>query len=66
MQDSAFSQLIQAADLAAYAAYQHLSRAHPGLWKAESSRHAAQVYQQLSSRWLPGTEEGVRWMTGDR
>lgn len=65
MQDSAFSQLIQAADLTAYAAYQHLSQRDPQRWKAASSAPVARAYEQLAARWLPGTEAGVRWMAED-
>jgi hypothetical protein len=62
--DSQYNQLIQAADLAAYGAYQHLWA--DGQWPS-GGKHGSpkqsviKAYQQLAPRWLPDSKDGIHW-----
>lgn len=62
--DSRFSQLIQAADLVAYAAFQHDLGAHPHRWPSTltPTPGPAIAYQELADRWLPGSDQGITWV----
>lgn len=63
MQDSKFNQLIQAADLAAYGAYQLHVQNHPHLWgNSQPERNSIRAYFQLKEKWLPGSDHGVFWI----
>lgn len=65
MQDSRYSQLIQATDLMAYGAYQHHRQENPQIW---GTRHAPvpaaiRAYLKTRQHWLPGTDDsGVVWL----
>lgn len=63
MQDSAHSQLIQAADMVAYAAYHHLACGDPGLWpKLTPIGSMSRSYRRLEPRWLGDPAgEGIVW-----
>ena len=64
VQDSRSSQLIQAADLVAYAAYQHWMTRFPELWpKHKPVEKVCQAYRRLEDRWMPGTDDGVIWVS---
>jgi len=66
MQDSRSSQLIQAADLTAYAAYQHLWGERQ-IWP-RGGRHGQPMpalvksHQRLSGRWLTDSDSGIHWV----
>jgi hypothetical protein len=66
--DSRHSQLIQAADLTAYAAYQHLW--NDEVWP-QGGKHGrpkpalAKSHHRLSSRWLEDSEHGIHWAGSD-
>ena len=66
IQDSRSSQLIQAADLVAYAATQWLW-VKMDLWPTGGPRHGlpitelASAYEQLAARWLPTDRCGIHW-----
>ncbi len=65
MQDSRYSQLIQAVDLIAYGAYQRHRQAHPELWGTRTAvvPAAIRAYMTTRSHWLPGTDaHGVVWL----
>ena len=65
LHDSRWSQLIQAADLTAYATYQHLW-ADRSAWPS-GGRHGqpnlaiAKALDRLSARWIQGSDHGVQW-----
>lgn len=64
MQDSQYSQLIQAVDLVAYGAY-HLHRQdHPEIWGTRPPvvPDAIRAYLRTRDRWIPGTDRGVVWL----
>jgi hypothetical protein len=64
MQDSQYSQLIQAVDLIAYGAY-HLHRQdHPETWgtKVKVVPDAIRAYTRTRAHWLPDTERGIVWL----
>jgi len=64
MQDSQYSQLIQAVDLIAYGAY-HLHRQdHPEIWgtKIKVVPDAIRAYTRTRAHWLPDTERGIVWL----
>ncbi|AGL14151.1 DUF3800 domain-containing protein [Actinoplanes sp. N902-109] len=64
--DSKHSQLVQAADLTAYAAYQHLWSIGQ-VWP-QGGRHGqpetalAKSHHRFSRLWLPGSDQGVHWV----
>lgn len=65
MQDSRYSQLIQAADLIAYGAYHRHRQAHPDVWgtKIATMPDAIRAYMTTRNHWLPGTDDdGVAWL----
>ncbi|MFB7293562.1 DUF3800 domain-containing protein [Actinacidiphila glaucinigra] len=64
MQDSKYSQFIQAADLVGYAAFHHLVLQHPEIWPKMNPVHAmSKAYRRLSGHWLPGHgEQGIVWL----
>ncbi len=64
MQDSRYSQLIQAADLIAYGAYQRHVQDHPEIWGRDKKPVAAAIlaYMKLRQHWLPGSENGIFWL----
>ncbi|WP_206074651.1 DUF3800 domain-containing protein [Antribacter gilvus] len=64
MQDSQFSQLIQAADLIAYGAYQKHRQSHPEIWRGPGSPSvdAIRAYMRLRPRWSPDSDHGVHWL----
>lgn len=64
MQDSRYNQLIQAADLVAYGAYQLHTQEHPDLW---SSKHtpaadAIRAYLRTKRLWIPDSDQGILWV----
>lgn len=64
MQDSQYSQLIQAVDLIAYGAY-HLHRQnHPEVWgtKIKVMADAIRAYSRTRPHWLPESDSGVFWL----
>jgi len=63
MQDSESSQLIQAADLAAYAAFHHSKLTHPERWNklGSHSEVALAAHQRLRSTWPADSDEGLYW-----
>lgn len=66
MQDSRFSQLIQAADLVAYGAYQRHRQEHPELWGTKSKIVAPAIvaYMKLANHWPHDSDYGVVWLDG--
>ncbi|GAA4839358.1 hypothetical protein GCM10023221_16170 [Luteimicrobium xylanilyticum] len=63
MQDSQYSQLIQAADLIAYGAYQRHRQGHPELWGGDNAwRAAIQAYMRLAQHWPDDSDNGVYWL----
>lgn len=64
MQDSQFSQLIQAADLIAYGAYQRHRQTHPEKWGKHGSPSVAAIraYMKTSRQWPAGSDAGVYWL----
>ncbi len=63
MQDSQFSQLIQAADLIAYGAYQRHRQDHPELWgPGEPWKAAIQAYMRLAKHWPVDSDNGIYWL----
>lgn len=64
MQDSRYSQLIQAADLIAYGAYHKHRQAHPELWGGSfrASGGAISAYMQTANHWPEGSDNGVLWL----
>lgn len=65
MQDSAYSQLIQAADMVAYAAFHHLACRDETLWpKLKPIGLMSRSYRRLAERWLGDpADEGIIWKT---
>lgn len=61
MQDSKYSQFVQAADLVAYGAYQLHRQKHPEFWGTRNRPVPAAIkaYKSMMNRWLPGSEEGI-------
>lgn len=66
MQDSKYSQLIQAVDLIAYGAYHLHKQNHPDLWGTSSTvvPEAIIAYKKLTKHWPTTTENGVIWLDG--
>ncbi|MGI5054912.1 DUF3800 domain-containing protein, partial [Streptomyces sp. JAC18] len=67
MQDSRYSQFIQAADMVGYAAFHHLVLARPDVWpKMNPVGPMSKAYQRLSPHWLPdhGTD-GILWLDAE-
>lgn len=66
MQDSRYSQLIQAADLAAYGAFQKHRQEHPEIWGNKKTSAAAtgaiRAYVKLQDRWPDDSDHGVYWL----
>ena len=64
MQDSRYSQLIQAADLIAYGAFQRHLQDHPEIWGAgtEPWTSAIKAYMKLAKRWDQSSDNGVFWL----
>nr|WP_249776835.1 DUF3800 domain-containing protein [Leifsonia sp. C5G2] len=64
MQDSRYSQLIQAADLIAYGAYQKHRQEHPEIWRdiGTPSSGAIAAYLQLAGHWPSASDYGVHWL----
>lgn len=64
MQDSRFSQLIQAADLIAYGAYHRHRQDHPEIWGTNSRTVSAAIvaYMKVAAHWPEGTDYGVVWL----
>ncbi|WP_308202080.1 DUF3800 domain-containing protein [Rathayibacter rubneri] len=64
MQDSRYSQLIQAADLIAYGAYQKHRQEHPEIWGGDGTPSADAIiaYMRLAARWPEGSDFGVHWL----
>lgn len=65
MQDSRYSQLIQAADLIAYGAYHQHRHTYPDLWGGpfQPSHAAIAAYRQTSAHWVAGSDDGVHWLS---
>lgn len=63
MQDSRYSQLIQAADLIAYGAYQKHLQEHPEIWGTQNNPVPAAIiaYMKLSRHWPQTSDFGVHW-----
>ncbi|HET7415655.1 MAG TPA: DUF3800 domain-containing protein [Arthrobacter sp.] len=60
MQDSKVSQLIQAADMASYAAFQFAKEQYPGSWvHDEPVTAAARTHHWLASTWPEDADEGL-------
>lgn len=63
MQDSKFNQLIQAADLVAYGAYQLHAQNHPELWGSKKAEpNSIKAYLRLRNAWVPDADNGVLWI----
>lgn len=64
MQDSRFSQLIQAADLIAYGAYQRHRQDHPEIWGTKTKVVSAAIvaYMKVAAHWPPSSDSGVIWL----
>ncbi|MFJ6862240.1 DUF3800 domain-containing protein [Streptomyces werraensis] len=64
MQDSRYSQFIQAADLVGYAAFHHLMFARPEVWpKLTPMGHMSKAYRRLTGHWLTGHgTDGIVWV----
>lgn len=65
IQDSRYSQLIQAVDLIAYGAYHRHRLSHPHLWGTTIAAVPAAVRAYMTTRrhWVPGTgDDGVIWL----
>ncbi|PPF47578.1 hypothetical protein C5E14_10040 [Rathayibacter sp. AY1A1] len=64
MQDSRYSQLIQAADLIAYGAYQKHRQEHPDIWGSDGTPSADAIiaYMRLAARWPEDSNFGVHWL----
>lgn len=67
MQDSRYSQLIQAVDLIAYGAYHTHLDGHPEIWGPKNTPLKAAVagYVRLSDHWSEGSDRGVEWLEPD-
>lgn len=67
MQDSRYSQLIQAADLIAYGAYHKHLQEHPEIWRKRPGKPvpaAIRAYMKLTRHWPEDSEYGVHWLDG--
>lgn len=67
MQDSRYSQLIQAADLIAYGAYHKHVQGHPEVWKKRPKppvEGAIKAYMRLANHWPSDSDYGVYWLDG--
>ena len=64
MQDSKYNQLIQAADLVAYGAYQRDTQKHPKRWSPDHTPVADAIRAYLSTKrlWIPGSDQGILWI----
>jgi hypothetical protein len=64
MQDSETSQLIQAADLAAYAAFHHAKLMHPKRWNKLGAQQevALAAHQRLRKSWPVDSDDGIYWV----
>ncbi|MCG7284709.1 DUF3800 domain-containing protein [Cellulomonas sp. ACRRI] len=65
MQDSRYSQLIQAVDLIAYGAYHRHLQARPDIWGTKNAAvpEAIRAYMTTRSHWLPDSDDnGVVWL----
>ena len=64
MQDSETSQLIQAADLAAYAAFHHAKLMHPERWNKLGAQQevALAAHQRLRKSWPVDSDDGIYWI----
>jgi hypothetical protein len=64
MQDSRYSQFIQAADLLAYGAYHKHVQTHPEIWGAERKPNppAIRAYMQAARHWPADSDHGVYWL----
>ena len=64
MQDSQYSQLIQAADLIAYGGYQLHKQNHPEIWGTASKPvpDAIRAYIRTRRLWMDGSDNGVFWL----
>lgn len=65
MQDSRYSQLIQAVDLLAYGAYQRHRQQNPDIWgtKVAPVPEAIKAYMATKAHWVSGTDDsGVVWL----
>ncbi|WP_315069764.1 DUF3800 domain-containing protein [uncultured Microbacterium sp.] len=64
MQDSKYSQLIQAVDLIAYGAFHLHKQNHPEIWGTSSAvvREAIVAYMKMKNRWETNTEKGLIWL----
>ncbi|MEW2124585.1 DUF3800 domain-containing protein [Streptomyces sp. NPDC007259] len=67
MQDSKYSQFIQAADLVGYAAFHHLALKQPEVWpKMQPVGLMSKAYKRLAGHWLPGHgTDGIVWADSD-
>nr|WP_202453109.1 DUF3800 domain-containing protein [Streptomyces sp. SID4913] len=67
MQDSRYSQFIQAADLVGYAAFHHLALKQPEVWpKMNPVGYMSKAYKRLAGHWLPGHgTDGIVWADSD-
>lgn len=63
MQDSRYSQFIQAADLIAYGAFQKHRQQHPEIW-GQGKPHvgAIRAYMRVAKHWPKDTDFGVYWL----
>ncbi|WP_207795489.1 DUF3800 domain-containing protein [Cryobacterium zongtaii] len=63
MQDSKYSQFIQAADLIAYGAFHKHAQEHPEIWGAKlvPSDAAIIAYMKTAARWPSTSDYGVEW-----
>lgn len=64
MQDSRYSQLIQAADLMAYGAYHKHLQEHPEIWgiRNRAMPAAIRAYMQLAKHWTSDSDYGMHWL----
>lgn len=64
MQDSRYSQLIQAVDLMAYGAYHKHLQDHPQIWGTRNQPLPAAIraYMQLAAHWPADSDAGFYWL----
>lgn len=64
MQDSRYSQLIQAADLVAYGAFHRHTQDHPELWGTDRTvvPGAIRAYMRLAQHWPDASDRGIIWL----
>lgn len=64
MQDSRYSQLIQAADLIAYGAYHRHKQDHPEIWGTATTVMPAPIiaYMKTAAHWIDGSDHGIVWL----